>query len=119
MNIFVIFLKIGTASTLCGFVLISMIFVGRVLLRLKNLNEDRVVWIMSNQMFTFSRILNSKYCGLFMFLVSNVLTGLVNITLNIGFVEEKTSLVIISLYMMASTFLTFSFYLLTNKYDLL
>ena len=62
------------------------------------------------QIFSFAEIIDSKYIGLVNFLISNLLTGLVNLSINTIKISDLTSILILTGYCFASFSITFLVY---------
>jgi hypothetical protein len=63
-----------------------------------------------DESFCFIRISDSKFIGLFIFLISNLLTGLVNLSINTLRVSNQISFLIIAVYSFFSFIIPFFVY---------
>ena len=64
--------------------------------------------------FSFAVIIDSKYVGLVTFLISNLLTGAVNLSVNTLEINSLVSILILFIYSFASFALPILFYYLIN-----
>ncbi len=60
--------------------------------------------------FSFVNILDSKFVGLFMFVLANIITGLINLSTNTLLVSNNTALAVLQAYMFVVTLLSYCFY---------
>lgn len=68
-----------------------------------------------NVIFSFARIVDSKFIGLLNFFFSNILTGSVNLMVNTLSVSDSSAFVIICIYSLASFGLPLIFFKFYNK----
>jgi phosphatidylinositol glycan class W len=60
--------------------------------------------------FSFQYIIDSKYIGLLVFLLSNVLTGVINLNMKTLYIENSLAFVILVVYNFVSYLIPFLFY---------
>jgi hypothetical protein len=65
--------------------------------------------------FSFIKILDSKYIGLFVFLFSNVLTGIVNLSMQTIYMNDFSAFLIVSVYIMLVISTSYFFYFKKTK----
>lgn len=66
-------------------------------------------------LYSFARIVDSKFIGLFNFLFSNLFTGLVNLSINTLHVSDSIAFFIVSLYSLTSFVIPLAIYRSMNN----
>jgi hypothetical protein len=81
--------------------------------KIKEIGSSMMPFVLNQQLddsFCFITISDSKFIGLFIFLTSNLLTGLVNLSINTLHVSNYISFSILSIYSFFSFFIPFIVY---------
>ena len=81
--------------------------------KIKEINSSMMPVLLNQQLddcLSFIRISDSKFIGLFIFLTSNLLTGLVNLSINTLRVSDQISFTILSIYSFFSFLIPFFVY---------
>jgi hypothetical protein len=63
----------------------------------------------------FFKIIDSKFIGLMLFLIANIQTGLINVTINTRYVSTITTFLILSIHSFLITIMPFYFYKKLNS----
>lgn len=100
-----IFLALMVSSLLLALYLCTIIFIIKLIERLR-LNTNKCI----NQIFSFISIIDSTNNGLIIFIVSNLLTGLVNLTINTLAISNLNAFLIIIFYSFCVFFVSHEFY---------
>ena len=89
------------STTLLTLFMISILMVTKLYTKKKDKKIDEIVSKLS-ETFSFAEITDAKYIGLLIFLLSNVLTGCVNLTMNTLQTNSTNSFLILSIYSLIS-----------------
>ena len=94
------------------FLCITMIMTNLIkkLNKFTNLNQVKTQELINDFIFSNIRIVDSKFIGLFIFILSNLLTGIVNLTINTLKVDNLYSLAIIDVYIAVIIYFSYSIY---------
>ncbi len=93
--------------------LCTVLFISVSCTRLNKLSKQTIfpTWTSSTGfVFSFINILDSKFVGLFMFIVANILTGLINLSMNTLHASNTHASIILLAYMVVVTLSSYYFY---------
>lgn len=68
-----------------------------------------------NIIFSYVNIVDSRYIGLFMFIISNLLTGFVNLSIKTLYVNDIYAFIILTIYTAIVLFLSYLLYNYLNR----
>lgn len=66
--------------------------------------------LLFNETFSFAKIIDSKFVGLIVFLISNLMTGIINLNIKTIYVSDIYALIIILFYIFLTFGSSFIFY---------
>jgi hypothetical protein len=113
---FFIFLKLFSSMFLLILNMLGIVLVTRVL-RAKQRSEETIMQLVKqmDQVFSFVRVTDSRFIGLFVFLISNVLTGLVNLSINTLSTSDTVAVLVLLVYCLASFGVPFLVYFFSHS----
>ncbi len=82
---------------------------------LSETEKYELVSILLDKSNSFYKIVDAKLIGLIIFLIANIQTGLINITINTRYVSTKTAFFILSIHSLYITLIPFYIYKKFNK----
>ena len=91
-------------------IVIIVLFVFRLWQQINNQNLELLI----NQTFSFAKLLDSKFIGLILFMVSNLMTGIINLNIKTIYTSDFISMIIILCYIFCSFFISYFFYNIFN-----
>ena len=94
------------STMLLTFFMISILLVLKLHIKQNGTKTKEIIFKLS-QAFSFVEISDSKYIGLVIFLISNLLTGFVNLSINTLRTSDLDSFLILSLYCLVSFMIPF------------
>lgn len=97
------------SSLLLALFMITILLMAKTYLNDPNAKSKEINFRLS-QTFSFAEIIDSKYIGLVNFLISNLLTGLINLSMNTIKISDLSSFLIVSIYCLATFSITFLIY---------
>jgi hypothetical protein len=106
-------LKLMYSTLLLTLQLCTVLFISVSCTRLNKLSKQTIfpTWTSSTGfVFSFINILDSKFVGLFMFIVANILTGLINLSMNTLHASNTHASIILLAYMVVVTLSSYYFY---------
>ena len=103
---------------LTTFLMAGILLVAKIYFQKETKKDDKIDELLEHRdminkldfSFSFAKIADSKFIGLFIFLTSNLITGLVNLNMNTLRVSDYNALVGLCIYSMISFAIPFSFY---------
>jgi hypothetical protein len=99
------------------FYMLTIVLAARVLNSKKqpNSTQDNLIYQL-RQICSFVEIVDSKFIGLFVFLLCNVLTGLVNLSINTLNTKDNVAMIILNIYCLVSFGVPYLVYFLTKAH---
>jgi hypothetical protein len=67
-----------------------------------------------NQIFSFALIADSRFTGFFLFMLSNLITGLINLSINTMAISDTISFSVLCFYSLVAFAIPFYFYFMLN-----
>lgn len=91
-------------------IMIIVLFIFKLWQQINNDNFE----LMINQTFSFAKIIDSKFIGLILFIISNLMTGIINLNIKTIYTSNFFAMIILICYVFCSFIISYFFYNIFN-----